>query len=84
VAAIGVVLGWFTFFGIGIVGVVTTYLITRASWRGLRRRGAGHAVAMAATGVVFVLTFLGGWLLILVCWFGRRMYVQLRRWVRAD
>jgi hypothetical protein len=74
-AAIGVVLGWVTFFGLGIVGVVATFLITRASWRGLRRRRAGHAIAIAATSFVFVLTFLGGWLLILVYWFGRKMYV---------
>lgn len=83
-AAIGVVVGWVTFFGIAIVGLIVTYLITQASWRGLRQVGAGHAVASATTAVVFVLTFLGGWLLIVVYWFGRKMYVHLRRPLRAE
>ena len=80
---IGVVLGWLAFFGIAAVGLAVTYLVTQAGWRRLRRGGAGHATALAATALIFVLAFLGGWLLVLLYWSGRKLYGQLRRPLRT-
>jgi hypothetical protein len=83
VANIGLVLGWLAFVGIGGIGVVTTCLVTRIGWRRLRQRGVGHGTAVAATGLVFVLTFLGGWLPALVFWSGRKLSAALRRPLRT-
>ena len=80
---LGVALAWLAFVGIGGVGLVVTYLVTRAGWRRLRQRGAGDGTALLATGLVFVLTFLGGWLLVLIYWSGRKLYARLRRPRRA-
>jgi hypothetical protein len=83
VARLGLVLAWLAFGGIGGIGLVVTYAVTRAGWRRLRQLGAGHGTALVATGLVFVLTFLGGWLLVLVFWSGRKAYAQLRRPLRT-
>ena len=76
--AIGDVLGWIAFFGIAAVGLAVTYLVTQAGWRRLRRRGAGQATAVAATALIFVLAFLGGWVPVLLYWAARKLYGQVR------
>ena len=76
--AIGDVLGWIAFFGIAAVGLAVTYLVTQAGWRRLRQRGAGQGIAVAATALIFVVAFLGGWLPVLAYWVGRKLYGQVR------
>lgn len=76
--AIGDVLGWIAFFGIAAVGLAVTYFVTQAGWRRLRQRGAGQVPAVAATALIFVVAFLGGWLPVLVYWAARKLYGQVR------
>jgi hypothetical protein len=78
VKAIGDALGWIAFFGIAAVGLTVTYLVTRAGWRRLRRRGAGQGTAVAVTTLIFVVAFLGGWLPVLLYWAARKLYGQVR------
>jgi hypothetical protein len=76
--ATGDVLAWVVFFGLAAVGLAVTYLVTRAGWRRLRRRGVGRGTAVAVTSLIFVVAFLGGWLPVLLYWAARKLYGQVR------
>jgi hypothetical protein len=78
VKALGDALGWIAFFGIAAVGLAVTYLVTQAGWRRLRRRAVGQGTAVAATALIFVVAFLGGWLPALLYWAARKLYGQVR------
>jgi hypothetical protein len=79
VSAIGSILGWFLFIGIGLFGIGATAVITRAAFRRLRRRAVAKVPAVLLIALVTIVLLGGVWLFVAFAWLIQRATRQMRR-----
>ncbi len=70
-------LGLLLFIAIALLGLYVTYRATQAGWRWAEQSG-GTGVAIVAAAAIFLISFLGGWILITLYWLGSAGYRRLR------